>query len=154
MQQSAYEATRRLAGPVLAFALEREAEELMTKAAQASNKRAALTLLKQGPLRLTLVAVKSGAVLETHKADGPITISTIRGSIRVTTEGNATMVPAGNLIAIEAGLDHLVEAAEDSAFLLTLSMPEGRVDRTPAGSEADAASGRPGENQLEGGIVS
>jgi len=137
MQRSAYEGTRRLSAPVLAFALEREAEELMAKAAQSSNGRAAQTLLKEGALRLTLVGVRGGTTIDAHTADGPITIQAVRGSLRVTTEGNATAVPQGNLIAIESGLAHEVHANEDSVFLLTLALNEGHEDNTPARQQAD-----------------
>lgn len=128
MSGSSFQRTRRLSAPVLAFSLQREAEDLARKAALASAGRAAQTLMKDGAVRLTLVGLKDGTVIAQHSAPGPITIHTIVGSLRITAGGNATTVPAGSLIAVEGRLEHDVAATADSAFLLTLVMPDDAAE--------------------------
>ena len=43
--------------------------------------RSARTLLKEGPLRVTLVALGAGGALAEHHADGPITVHVLAGRI-------------------------------------------------------------------------
>jgi quercetin dioxygenase-like cupin family protein len=85
--------------------------------------RNAKTLLKEPQLRLTIIALKSGARLDQHETDGPVTIHTLRGNLRVTVRGDVTMLAPGQLLALEAGAPHAVEALEESAFLLTIGWP-------------------------------
>ncbi|MFA5608139.1 MAG: hypothetical protein WDA07_13300 [Leucobacter sp.] len=132
MDRSTYQRTRRLAAPVLAFSLDRDAEDLARKAGMASAGRAAQTLMKDGPVRLTLVGLKDGTSIHAHTAPGPITIQTLRGTLRIKAGDDVSTVPVGSLIAIEAELQHDVSATGDSAFLLTLFLPEGGEDTTPA----------------------
>jgi quercetin dioxygenase-like cupin family protein len=132
MDRSTYQRTQRMAAPVLAFSLERDAEDMARKAAAASAGRAAQTLVKDGPVRLTLVGVKDGTTIQAHTAPGPITIQTIKGTLRVTAGPDVSTLPAGSLVAIEPNLTHDVTAQGDSAFLLTLFLSEGGEDTTPA----------------------
>ncbi|MGE5595312.1 MAG: cupin domain-containing protein [Hyphomicrobiales bacterium] len=137
MADSSYQRAHRLAAPVLAFTLDREAEGLIERARSATAGRAAETLVKDGAVRLTLIAMTGGTTIDSHTAPGPITIHALRGSLRVRHGDSATTVPAGSLIAIEAGLVHHVQATEESAFLLTLFVNEGTKDETPAAKMAE-----------------
>ena len=128
MPGSSFQRTRRLSAPVLAFSLQREAEDIARKAALASAGRAAQTLLKDGPVRLTLVGLKDGTVIAQHSAPGPITVHVLLGSLRVTAGGSTTTVPAGSLIAVEGELEHDVAASGDSAFLLSIFMPDDATE--------------------------
>ena len=61
--------------------------------------------------------------LPLHHVKGPISIQTIRGCLRLTTERGDLDVPAGSLIALGPGVVHTAKANEDCAILLTLAMP-------------------------------
>jgi hypothetical protein len=65
---------RQLAGSVLTFSLGIEDDALRERAATASDGRAAKTLVEQGPLRITLVALTSGTVLQPHEIPHRIAI--------------------------------------------------------------------------------
>jgi hypothetical protein len=70
--------------------LEAEDDTLREFAEDSKTGRAAKTLVKEGrPLRITPVALKKGTVLLPHHVDGPISIQTIRGCLRLTTERKA-----------------------------------------------------------------
>jgi quercetin dioxygenase-like cupin family protein len=57
-----------------------------------------------------------------HHADGPISVQGIQGRIRLHLPENQTVeLGPGDILALETGLKHDVEALEDSAFLLTIS---------------------------------
>lgn len=122
-RKSAVRRVRRLAGQRLTFMLEAEDDTLRAFAEDSKTGRAAKTLVKEGPLRITLVALKKGTVLPPHHVDGPISIQTIRGCLRLTTERGDMDVSEGNLIALAPGVVHAAKAHEDCAILLTFAVP-------------------------------
>ena len=115
--------TRRLSGKVLTFLLGAEDDTLRELAESSKTGRAAKTLIKQGPLRITLVAMREGATLPSHQVAGPISIQTIRGCLRVTTEKGDVDVPASGLISLGSGVAHITKARDNCAILITFAMP-------------------------------
>lgn len=115
--------TRRLSGKVLTFLLGAEDDTLRELAESSKTGRAAKTLIKQGPLRITLVAMRKGTALPSHQVAGPISIQTIRGCLRVTTEKGEVDVPANSLISLGSGVAHTAKAHDDCAILITFAMP-------------------------------
>ena len=122
-KKSAVLRVRRLAGKRLTFILPAEDETLREFAQESKTGRAAKTLVKEGPLRITLVALKKGTALPSHHVEGPISIQTIRGCLVLTTDRGDMDVPEGNLIALGPGVVHAAKAQEDCAILLTFAMP-------------------------------
>jgi quercetin dioxygenase-like cupin family protein len=102
--------------------LRAEDDTLREFAEDSKTGRAAKTLVKEGPLRITMVALKEGTVLPPHHVEGPISIQTIRGFLRLTTERGDMDVPEGNLVALGPGVVHSAKAHEDCAILLTFAM--------------------------------
>lgn len=115
--------TRRLAGKTLTFLLGAEDDTLREFAEAAPSGRAGKTLVKHGPLRITLVALKKGAALPAHQVAGPVSIHTIRGCLRLTTDNGDLDVPAGGLVALGPGVLHTARAHSDCAILITFAMP-------------------------------
>ncbi len=115
--------TRRLSGKLLTFILGAEDDTLREFAESSDTGRAAKTLVKQGPLRITLVALKKGTALPSHQVAGPISIQTIRGCLRLTTEKGDVDIPAGGLVTLAAGTAHAARAHDDCAILITVIMP-------------------------------
>ncbi|HZU14399.1 MAG TPA: cupin domain-containing protein [Chloroflexota bacterium] len=109
-----------LAGPVLRFDLRRELDELRTQESYASAKPAGKTLVKEPDLRIVLMALKAGGRLEEHRASGPISIQGIEGRLRLRLPATSIDVGAGELLMLEPGVPHDVEAVEDGVFLLTI----------------------------------
>ena len=121
-KRSAVLRTRRLSGKVLRFLIDAEDETLREFADASKSGRAAKTLVKQGPLRVTLVALKGGTALPPHQVDGPVSIQILRGCLDLTTDKGAIPLPSGILVTLEAGLTHAATAVEDSAILITFAM--------------------------------
>jgi quercetin dioxygenase-like cupin family protein len=121
-KKSAVSKTRRLAGKTLSFLLGEEDRTLREFAAESKTGRAAKTLVKQGSLRITLVALKKGTALEPHQVTGPVSIQTIRGCLEIRTEEGTMAIPPDGLITLDAGVAHSVTAHEDSGILITLAM--------------------------------
>ena len=122
-KKSAVLRVRRLAGKRLTFMLRAEDDMLREFAEDSKTGRAGKTLVKEGPLRITLVALKKGTVLPPHHVAGPISIQTIRGCLRLTTDRGDMDVPEGYLIALGPGVVHAAKAHDDCAILLTFAMP-------------------------------
>ncbi len=114
--------TRRLAGKILTFMLGAEDDTLQEFAEGPKTGRAGKTLVKEGPLRITLVALKKGTVLPSHQVAGPGSIQTIRGCLRLTTDKGDVDVPAGTLITLGPGVSHTAKAHDDCAMLITFAM--------------------------------
>jgi quercetin dioxygenase-like cupin family protein len=115
--------TRRLSGKLLTFLLGAEDDTLRELAESSKTGRAAKTLIKQGPLRITLVAMRKGTALPSHQVAGPISIQTIRGCLRVATEKGNVDLPAGGLISLGSAVAHKTKAHDDCAILITFAMP-------------------------------
>jgi len=111
------------------FELAREIDRL-TPGPGASGRRAE-TLVKADRLRVVLVTMLSGAVLDEHTAPGTITIHSLRGRFMVTVGDAEHALPAGDVIAIDTRVPHAVRALDDGAFLLTIGWGPG-VTEEPA----------------------
>ena len=92
---------------------------------QRESGRSAETLVKYDEFRIVLVRMKSKSYMSHHKAEGPISIQAIQGKIRVhLPEDRMEDLRPGDLLTLDRGLEHDVEALEESAFLLTIAWPE------------------------------
>ncbi|HET9440383.1 MAG TPA: cupin domain-containing protein [Longimicrobiales bacterium] len=113
---------RSLAADVLVFRL---AEEQAT--VSASSRRgegpAARTLVKNGPMRVTLISLAAGGEIKEHKAEGPITVHTLSGSIQFNTPEKSHDLAAGDLLSLGAGIRHSIASEQGATFLLTIAAP-------------------------------
>lgn len=83
--------------------------------------RTARTLVKEGPLRVTLVALAPGGSLAEHHADGPITVHVLEGQVHVRAGEDTWPLEEGDLLSVGAGVPHSVESAPGGVFLLTVA---------------------------------
>jgi len=83
--------------------------------------RSSAALVKYPDLRIVLMLMKAGTRMGKHHAEGRIAIHVIQGKIRFhLTEGESVDLSAAELLTVERGVEHDVEAFEESAFLLTV----------------------------------
>lgn len=83
----------------------------------------ARTLVRAPDLRLVLMVMKSGSRISEHKADETASVHVLSGRVHLKLPSRTVELGAGQLLVLEAGLRHDVEATDDSAFLLTLGWP-------------------------------
>ncbi len=128
-----------LARPVLDFDLESELARLHAEESWLRGTRTAKTLVKEPDFRIVLVALKSGARIEAHRAPGRLSSQTLMGRLRVGVGAHTVDLPVWRILALDPNVAHEVEAGEDgdSAFLLTIAWPAG-------GSEAPTERGATG----------
>lgn len=115
-----------LANEVIRKNIQDELEKLKNADSwQRETGRSAETIVKYPEFRIVLIRMKPGSYMSHHRTEGPISVHAVLGKIRVHLPDDRTeeLVP-GDLLAIERGLEHDVEALEECAFLLTIAWPQ------------------------------
>jgi quercetin dioxygenase-like cupin family protein len=104
------------------FDLNAEAASLGTQEDCSSENELRKTsmLVKYPELRIALVTMRAGATWDDHKTDARISVQPLRGQIKFKTSGSTVDLRAGQLLVLDPGMSHSVEAIEESAFLLTI----------------------------------
>jgi len=110
-------------GAARAFDLLGELDALRAEPSWQQRDRNAKTLVHEPGFRVVLTALKTGARLGEHASHGQFSVQTITGRLRVHVAGRAVELPTGQLLSVEGGADHDLEALEESAFLLTIVGP-------------------------------
>lgn len=114
---------RTLRADLLRFDLDAEEQEATHPDTLARDGRSSRTLIKEGPLRVTLIVLGPGGGIPSHQAQGPITIHPIRGTLDVEVSGQTHTISPKDLLAIDTAVPHSVVSAEGAAFLLTVTHP-------------------------------
>jgi len=116
---------RVVSGHDLVFRLANEIQELRKDLNRSSGQRSAKTLAKVGGLRVTLVYLDANATLSPESHDGGATVQVIEGRLRLQSDGTVRELAAGEVIVLEENLREPIQAAERSAFLVTVAWPPG-----------------------------
>jgi len=115
-----------LANEVIRKSIHDELEKLKdAESWQRETGRSSETIVKYPEFRIVLIRMKPGSYMSHHRAEGPISVHAILGKIRVhLPDDRVEELVQGDLLAIEHGLEHDVEALEESAILLTIAWTE------------------------------
>jgi quercetin dioxygenase-like cupin family protein len=113
---------RPLSGETMVFDLAEETRTARSARADGDARRTARTLLKDGPLRITLIVLEPGAELAEHAAAGPITVQPVEGTIRFRAGADEQLLRPGQVLSARAGVRHAVTSDDGAAFLLTVVM--------------------------------
>lgn len=112
---------RPVTGSALTFALEDEMRIVREQLGPVS--RIARTLVKNGPLRLTLIGLAPGGVLAPHSTEGPITVQVLEGEIEFEADGQRQALRAGSMVALGARVLHGARSTSGAIILLTIASP-------------------------------
>ena len=93
------------------------------------------TLVKHPDLRIVLIAMSKNMRMSEHKATATISVQTLAGHIRLTLPDRTADLPTGQLLVLDQGVRHDVEAVEDSAFLLTMSWHDQNCETDETASQ-------------------
>lgn len=91
-------------------------------------------LYRHGPTTLALFVFEQGAALPPHTADGTVIIQTVEGELRVGTDAQQYLLPAGSIVTLAPGVRHEVAALRPSVMLLTVNL-RSADERRPAATE-------------------
>jgi len=113
------------------------ADELMIdRKLLSEHGRSARTLVKEGPLRVTVIALAPGGQLAPHRATGPITIQLLDGDITFEVAGKEYPLQPREFLVVAADVEHAVRSGSGGTFLLTLVHGE-----VPSAAGAQGAAG-------------
>lgn len=110
-----------LDAPMLTFDLPTLVQQIKSGESWRKGERNAMPLFKTEGMRVVLMALHAGATLSSHRADGPITVQVLEGRIRFSAESQTVTLTQGQMLTLQAGLPHAVDAPEESVFLLTVA---------------------------------
>ena len=110
---------RTLEGDVLVHHLTND-ERLIDGDLLARHGRSARTLVKEGPLRLTLMGMAAGGILPAHSTEGPVTIHLLDGEATFTAVGRDYSLVPGDVLVLAPGIDHSARSGNGCTFLLTV----------------------------------
>jgi quercetin dioxygenase-like cupin family protein len=117
-----------LEGDVLVRHL-KEDERTIDQALLARHGRSARTLVKQGVLRITIIALAPGGDMETHSTSGPVSMHVVEGEIIFSALGREYVAQAGDVLVMAPGVEHSLRSAVGGVFLLTVVHPDADPER-------------------------
>lgn len=94
--------------------------------------RTARTVVRNGPLRATVVAIAPGGEIPEHTAAGPITVQPLQGRVNLSVGADEYALEPGEVLTLDAGIPHAVRSRLGARFLVTMALEEARV--SPDGS--------------------
>lgn len=113
--------TRPLTGNNLSFDLTEQIAELCRDDSFVRSGRVGRTLVKAGPLRLTLTVIAKGVDVGTHHATSPMTLQPLRGRLRYRVEDEDFEIGEGQVLFFGPGHAQDIRALEETALLLTIT---------------------------------
>ena len=113
--------SRPLADDALHFALAEEEARLTDSELLERSGRGARTLIKNGSLRVTLIALAPGGHIAPHHATGPITVHLLSGSVHFRAAGREWSLRPGDLLSLGAEVEHELGSETGATLLLTLA---------------------------------
>ncbi len=111
---------RPLSGEVLTARLQVLLDELRAEEIWDAEGRNSRTVFKAPGLRVVLVALRAGAEIRSHKAQGALTLQVIEGQVRLRAGGEELSLGAGTVAHLGAKVPHDLKANKDASFLLTI----------------------------------
>jgi quercetin dioxygenase-like cupin family protein len=86
----------------------------------AQRGRTSRTLVKEGPLRIVLMAISAGGDIPAHSTGEPVQIHVIDGEIVFHAVGTDYHLATGDVLVVAAGVEHSATSAAGAVFLLTV----------------------------------
>ena len=102
------------------FAVPGEMLPLLQRVRGNKNKRSASALVKTGPIRVQVIALDEGGEWLNAAAEGPFTVQCLLGRARLSMQGREHRLTTGDLLVVDAGVQHDIRADEASVLLVTV----------------------------------
>lgn len=110
---------RTVEGDVLVHHLP-HATELIDRALVDQHGRSARTLVKEGLLRLTIIALGEDGDMPVHSTAGPVAVHMLQGEGVFRAGGNDYRLGQGDVLVFAAGVEHAARSERGCTFLLTV----------------------------------
>ena len=119
---------RPLRDPLMRFVLLDEIARLAGEPQWAANDRNAIVLAKDARFRMVLTVLRPGARFADKDGEATFSLQLVTGSVTVARDEQQLLLAPGEIAVVEAGASWFVEAAEESAVLMTLAWPEALAE--------------------------
>jgi quercetin dioxygenase-like cupin family protein len=86
----------------------------------AQRGRTSRTIVKEGPLRIVLMAIAAGGDLPAHSTDEPVQIHVTDGEIVFHAVDEDYHLVKGDVLVFAAGVEHSAKSEDGCVFLLTV----------------------------------
>lgn len=93
--------------------------------------RSARTLVKDGPLRLTIMGLAAGGVLPSHRTEHPVSIQVVQGDVTFSALDREYTLKTGDVLIFAAGVEHSARSTGGASFLLTVAYVAPAAQGTP-----------------------
>ena len=94
--------------------------EIRSEHAYSQIGHAARTLVREDDLRIIVIAMRTGAVIPEHQANDTVSVQVLSGRVRLNlVDGQSRELTGTQLVALEGGARHAVEALDESSLLVT-----------------------------------
>jgi quercetin dioxygenase-like cupin family protein len=121
---------RTLEGDVLVHHL-KEDERMIDRTLLARHGRSARTLVKQGLLRITIIAIAPGGEMEPHSTTGPVSMHVVEGEIVFAALEREYVARTGDILVMAPDVEHSVRSETGGVFLLTVVHSDADTERAP-----------------------
>jgi len=112
---------RKIDAPLVTIDLPSFIEQVRKEKKWKDTDRNAITVFKANGLRIVLIALRKGAEMVKHKADGLISGQVLEGKMQIDTDERSVQLGKGQMLALHEGIPHSLLAKKKTIFLLTLT---------------------------------
>ena len=99
-------------------------EELIDEPHEPVDGHRQITVAHRKGLTIVLFHFEEGGHIPDHQVDGEISLHVLEGDLAIETPDNSHRVRAGQMLILEPGVGHDVEANAETRMLLTISVGE------------------------------
>lgn len=111
---------RVLDGPLLIFDLPLMMIKIKQEDSWENGERNAITLLKSDNMRLVLIALRAGEIIDFRQSDNLISLQLLEGDSEFRTINKTVELKQGNLLTLHENIEHSLVAISETIFLLTI----------------------------------
>jgi quercetin dioxygenase-like cupin family protein len=115
------EGGRLMDAPVVTIDVPKFIKQIKSEPAWEKNDRNAMTIYKTNGVRIVLMALHEGAVMEKHTTNGIVSVQLLDGEINFNTEDHSVTLKKDQMVAVHRNVPHSLTAIKESAFLLTVT---------------------------------
>lgn len=120
---------RNISGPVLVQHLD-QASRSIDADLLAVRGRSARTLVKEGPLRLTIMALGPGGELAPHATDDTVSIHVVEGDVTFVAVNDVYPLVCDDILVLAPGVEHAARSTLGCVFLLSVVHEERSLEGT------------------------
>ncbi len=90
--------------------------------AEALASHSSCALLKGQQLELMRIVLPAGKSAPMHSVPGEVTVLCVEGSVDLDAHGRSQRMTAGQLVWLEGGVEHRLDAVTDASLLVTIQL--------------------------------